>query len=214
MLPTFAETHRVIVPDLPGHSRSRGHPPGFHYGAMARQIAELLQAEGATTGHIAGCSAGGMIAQLLVHHGLIQPRSLTLVSTTHSTNPATTQNRNSLTPENFRAGDNWMEATAKLHDPYHYPGYYQAVMLPAFRQLTGESAIDLPLTALQSWLFPVCLIHGAEDEFFPARIVEAMAQALPYAELHLIPEQRHALIFRQPWQVRTIMQDFLARQHS
>jgi pimeloyl-ACP methyl ester carboxylesterase len=170
----------------------------------------LLQVEGAVDGHLAGCSAGGMIAQLLLHEGFAQPRTLTLVSTTHSINPATTHNHASLTTENFKAGARWLEATAALHDPHHYPGYFQAELLPGFRQLGSHRSIDLPLTVLQTWQLPVCLIQGAQDEFFPSFIVEAMAAALPNAELHLIPEQTHALIFRQPWKVRELLMAFLA----
>ena len=209
--PALGEHYRLLIPDLPGHGRSQGYPPGFVHADMARQVAALIHAEGAQDGHLAGCSSGGMIAQLLVHHGLMMPQTLTLVSTTYSTNPATTHNPNRITPEDFKAGAKWMEATARLHDPHHYAGYYAEVLLPAFRQLTGESAIDLTLDDLHSWSMPVCIIHGAEDEFFPTSIVEAMAQALPNAELNLIPEQTHALLFRQPWQVRQLMLDFLTR---
>lgn len=212
MAPALAEQYRVLVPDLPGHGRSLGHPAHYAYLPMAQQIAALMQAEGAGQGHLAGCSAGGMIAQLLVHHQLVQPRSLTLMSTTYSLNPATTGNQATLTPEQFKASPRWMEATAKLHDPYHYPGYYQQELLPGFRNLTIEQSIDLPINALQSWRFPVCLIQGEQDEFFPAFIVERMARAIPDVELHLIPDQTHALLFRQPWKVREIMLAFLHRK--
>jgi pimeloyl-ACP methyl ester carboxylesterase len=42
-------------------------------------------------------------------------------------------------------------------------------------------------------------------------LAKRMAAALPDAQLHVIPNQTHALIFRQPWQVAEIMADFLAR---
>ncbi|MCB0125254.1 MAG: alpha/beta hydrolase, partial [Caldilineaceae bacterium] len=103
-------------------------------------------------------------------------------------------------------------ATAKLHDPYRYAGYYQEIMLPAFRRLDPALAIDLPLETLATWQMPVCIIHGAEDEFFPLSIVEAMAAALPDHFLHVIADQPHALIFRQPWRVQEIMLTFLREQ--
>ncbi len=112
LLPQLNRTRRVLLPDLPGHGASVGHPPGYHHWAIARQLAALMNAEGTDRGHLAGVSSGGMIAQLLVHHRLVRPTSLTLVSTTHSTNPATTGAINTLIPENFQAGRAWMEATA------------------------------------------------------------------------------------------------------
>lgn len=211
LLEPLAQRFRILLPDLPGHGRSVGYPAGFHYGAMAEQIAGLLVAEDANHGHLAGCSAGGMIAQLLVNQRLVEPTSLTLVSTTYSTSPQVTGQAQTLKPENFRAGRRWMEVTAQLHDPHHYPGYYEAILLAHFRQLEPETSINLPLAALQTWAMPVCLIHGMDDEFFPPVLVEQMAAALPKAELHLMPGQPHALIFRQPWKVAELMDAFFNR---
>jgi len=203
---------RILLPDLPGHGQSVGHPIGFDHCTMARQLAALLAHEKAFDAHLAGCSSGGMLAQLLVAGELMQPATLALVSTTYSVNPATTGHVALLEPARFQAGRRWMEATARLHDPYHYDGYYEDVLLAGFRRLRPETAIDLPLTALQRFAMPVCIIHGAEDEFFPVAIPEDMTAALPDAELHIIPRQTHGLIFRQPWRVAEIMVQFLHRQ--
>lgn len=211
LLEKLAQRFRILLPDLPGHGRSQGYPAGFHYGAMAEQVAALMRDEGADQGHLAGCSAGGMIAQLLVNQRLVQPASLTLVSTTYSMAPHVTGQSQNLKPENFRAGRRWLAATAQLHDPYHYPGYYEEVLLAHFRHLELAASLDLTLAALRTWALPVCLIQGAEDEFFPPVIVEQMAAALPNAELHLVPGQPHALIFRQPWKVAELMAAFLHR---
>lgn len=210
----LAQRFRILLPDLPGHGRSTGYPAGFHYRVIAEQLAALMAAENAVTGHLAGCSAGGMIAQLLVAQGLARPASLSLVSTTYSMAPDVIEQAQNLKPENFRAGRRWMEATAQLHDPYHYPGYYENVLLAEFRRLGPEETIALPLDSLHTWTMPVCLIHGAADEFFPPVIVERMAATLPNAELHLLSNQPHALIFRQPWKVAELMDAFFNRHTS
>lgn len=211
MLDDLGAHYRILLPDLPGHGRSQGYPEGFDHAIMARQIATLMAETGCDGGHVAGASAGGMVAQQLVHLELVQPASLTLVSTTYSTNPATTGAERSLDPENFKAGGRWLEATARLHDPHHEPGYFDSVLLPAYRRLTPQQTIDLQLSDLAKWTLPVCIIHGSEDEFFPTTIVEAMAQAIPNAELHIVADQPHALILRRPWQVAEILLDFLQR---
>jgi 3-oxoadipate enol-lactonase len=213
LLQELSKQYRLLLPDLPGHGRSLGQPEGYEHHAIACQLADLLYAEGAERGHLAGCSSGGMLAQLLVHHRLVTPATLTLVSTTYSVNPQTTGNVHALTPEHFQAARNWMEATARLHDPYRYPGYYEQVLLPGFRHLRGETAIDLPVSALAEFTMPLCIIHGERDEFFPPFIPERMAAAAPDAELHLVPRQTHALLFRQPWQVAQIVLKFL-HSHS
>ncbi len=211
LLADFARSYRVLLPDLPGHGRSQGYPPGFDHRAMARDVAALMVAEDATSGHLAGASAGGVIAQLLIHQELLQPATLTLVSTTHSMDSRRAGAPIRLDPDIFQAGRNWLAATARLHDPYHYPGYFDQELLPAFRQLDVQRTIDLPLSSLSSWAFPVCLIHGEEDEIFPVSIARRMAEYLPRAELHVVPRQSHALILRQPRTVGRLMMAFLAR---
>ncbi len=212
LLDTLREHQRILLPDLPGHGQSIGHPTDFNHRQIARQLAAWLEAEQAQQAHLAGCSSGGMLAQLLVAEGLVRPRTLTLVSTTHSINPTKSGHTGQLDPADFKAAANWMEATARLHDPYHYEGYYEDVILAGFRRLHPETAIDLPLTTLASFAMPVCIIHGTADEFFPPAIAERMAAAIYDAELHLVPRQTHALLFRQPWRVAQIMVEFL-HQH-
>ncbi len=212
MVEDLARDFRVLLPDLPGHGQSIGYPSGFQHTMMAEQIADLMVAEGATAGHIAGCSSGGMITQLLVHQGLIDPQSVTLVSTTYTVDPAKLAgSRAPLRPDHFQAGRRWMDATARLHDPYHYDGYYEEVLLAGFRKLDPQSAIDLPLESFAGWEMPVCLIHGEQDEFFPVTVPERMATTLPHAELNVVPRQSHALIFRRPWQVHELMEAFYAK---
>jgi pimeloyl-ACP methyl ester carboxylesterase len=209
LLPALNREYRLLLPDLPGHGRSLGHPADYDHHTIACQLGELMRAEGADRGHLAGCSSGGMLAQLVVHHRFAAPATLTLVSTTYSVNPEATGNRRALMPEHFQAARNWMEATARLHDPYRYAGYYERELLPGFRRLNGTTAIDLPLAALREFTLPICIIQGALDEFFPPSIPESMAAAAPNAELHLVERQTHALLFRQPWQVAKIMLEFL-----
>jgi pimeloyl-ACP methyl ester carboxylesterase len=214
MLGDLGEHFRVLLPDLPGHGHSQGYPEHFDHHEMARQLAALMAAEGAATGHLAGASGGGMIAQLMVQRGLLQPATLTLVSTTYSNNAATTGIDRAVRVENFRAGRRWLEATARLHDPHHYDGYFDEVLLTGFQNITAEQTIDLTLEDLAGWTLPVLIIHGSADEFFPPQIVEEMGEALPDAEVQIIEGQPHALIFRRPWAVQEIMMDFLLRHTS
>lgn len=207
----LADRYRVLLPDLPGHGQSMGHPPSFQHLQMGRSIADLMCWVGADFGHLAGCSSGGMIAELIVDHRLAAPETLTLVSSTYSVNPATTGQNTGVTTSEFRASRKWMDATARLHDPYRYDGYYKDVLLNRFQRLQPEWVIDLSLSALGEWTLPVCLIHGEEDEFFPAGIPEQMAATLPDAEVHIIPEQGHGLLFQRPGAVRAIMAEFLRR---
>lgn len=213
MLEALTPHYRVLLPDSPGHGRSHGYPSAFDHRLMARQLTDLMKQFGFENGHLAGVSSGGMIAQQMVHQQLVQPATLTLVSTTYSNNSTTTGVERAVKPENFKAGGRWLEATARLHDPHHYEGYFDEVILASFRALTAAQTIDLSLQDVAKWSMPVCLIQGEEDEFFAPQIVYDMADVLPEAEVHVVPRQPHALIFRRPWAVQEILLKFLQR-HS
>lgn len=211
LLPTLNRRYRILLPDLPGHGASVGFPADFDHRTIAGQLGALMYEVGAERGHLAGCSSGGMVAQRMVQHGIIAPRTLTLVSTTYSTNPHTTGVTNPVTPERFQAGRNWLQATAKLHDPLHGADYFDTVLLPGFRNLTPATTVDLTVADMEQMPTPICVIQGDEDEFFPPRIVEQMAEAYPDCEVHLIAGQTHALLFRAPAKVGEVMIEFLGR---
>lgn len=62
----FAARHRVIVPDLRGHGRSRRLPPPYTAEQLASDLARLLDHLGIHSATVLGYSQGGAIAQQLV----------------------------------------------------------------------------------------------------------------------------------------------------
>jgi pimeloyl-ACP methyl ester carboxylesterase len=62
----FATRHRVIVPDLRGHGRSRGLAPPFTGAQLASDLSRLLDHLGIDSTAMLGYSHGGAIAQQLV----------------------------------------------------------------------------------------------------------------------------------------------------
>ena len=61
----FATRHRVIVPDLRGHGRSRGLPPPYAAAQLASDLVRLLDHLGIDSTAVLGYSQGGAIAQQL-----------------------------------------------------------------------------------------------------------------------------------------------------
>jgi pimeloyl-ACP methyl ester carboxylesterase len=65
VLDRFAATHRVIVPDLRGHGRSRALPPPYTAQRLAADLVAVLQQLGVASTAVLGYSQGGAIAQQL-----------------------------------------------------------------------------------------------------------------------------------------------------
>ncbi|MFZ0959250.1 MAG: alpha/beta hydrolase [Candidatus Sulfotelmatobacter sp.] len=61
----FAARHRVIVPDLRGHGRSRALPPPYTVAQLASDLSLLLDHLGIDSTAVLGYSQGGAIAQQL-----------------------------------------------------------------------------------------------------------------------------------------------------
>ena len=61
----FAARHRVIVPDLRGHGRSRGLPPPYSARQLAADLTRLLDDLAIGSTAVLGYSQGGAIAQQL-----------------------------------------------------------------------------------------------------------------------------------------------------
>src|SRR5256886_9852090 len=84
----FATRHRVIVPDLRGHGRSRALPPPYTVRQLAADLSRLLDHLGIESTAVLGYSQGGAVAQQLALDHPEQCRRLVLACT-YSFNMAT-----------------------------------------------------------------------------------------------------------------------------
>jgi pimeloyl-ACP methyl ester carboxylesterase len=62
----LAQSHRVIVPDLRGHGRSKDVPPPYTCDRLAADLVQLLDRCGIESADVLGYSSGGAVAQQLV----------------------------------------------------------------------------------------------------------------------------------------------------
>ena len=79
-LAPLARDYHVIAIDLPGHGLSSAAPGIGHWRAMVDWLALLVDTLGLERPHLIGHSLGGRLTLGLVEQGLIEARSLTLIS--------------------------------------------------------------------------------------------------------------------------------------
>ncbi len=187
LVPEFAKSYRVIVPDMRGHGRSTNPSGQFTHRQSARDIYALLDSVGINNVKAVGASSGAMT---LVHMATQQPRridAMVLVGVTDQY-PAETrailsaQDCENLTPED------WQQQRE-----IHMHGDEQIRELQ--REFCGfkDSYDDMNFTPpfLSTITARTLIVPGDHDKFFPVRLPVEMYGAIPHAYLWIVPNGSH-----------------------
>jgi pimeloyl-ACP methyl ester carboxylesterase len=187
----LSEHFRVIVPDLRGHGRSTNPSGLFTHRQAAEDIAALLDTLKLPRIKAMGISTGGMT---LLHLATAQPErvdAMVLVGATH------------YFPEQARA---IMRKEAAGPPPPDVLSYYRECASRGESQVTHlmetfgafkDSYDDMNFTKpyLGTIRARTLIVHGDRDEFFPVDIPVEMYQAIPQAQLWIVPDGDHVPIF-------------------
>ncbi|MEL6877244.1 MAG: alpha/beta fold hydrolase BchO [Pseudomonadota bacterium] len=213
VMPSLAESHTVIAPDLPRHAFTTGHPPeAMALPTMARAVGRLLDELDVMPAMIVGHSAGAALALQLA---LTRQLDVPLIGLNAALRPfpglaaqlfpafAKMLFVNPLVPRLFSKSVSRREdaerflarATQSKIDQVGLDCY--AALLANSRHTKGALAMmanwDLP--ALQSRLSaiqnPVLLVHSARDNAVPISAAREAAEALPNAQLEELPQLGH-----------------------
>ena len=209
VMPALAAHHRVIVPDLRGHGRSRSLPGPYSVEQLARDLAQLLDDLQVDTAHVLGYSQGGAVAQQFARDYPKRVRGLVLACT-FAHNMLTPRERleGMLSPWLVRilglrrlarlAIDNgggqrvpsekasWLEEIIAANDTARMVAALEA--MKAFDSRAWLSQITCP----------TLVIAGAEDEAVPLAHAQMLKQAISNARLHMIDGAGHFLILTHP----------------
>ncbi len=219
VLEHFAGRHRVIVPDLRGHGRSRGLPPPYTAAQLAADLARLLDHLGIDSAAVFGYSQGGAIAQQLVLDDPGRCDRLVL-GCTYAFNMATTREwlEGHLMPPLIRVIG--MRGLANL-------GISQSMLRldkERARWLAGLMAdqdLTLMLTALKETLAfdsrkrlaeircPTLVIAGSNDQGVPIHHAKMLHDGIPGSRLVIIDGADHALIWTHTDELVRVTDEFL-----
>lgn len=105
----------------------------------------------------------------------------------------------------FGLPDTWRE---RYLDMMKYEGF-RAALLSTLRTLVDDPFVEYRKTGGMD--LPVLLLWGDEDQTNPVENAPRIVEAIPQAELHIIPGARHASPYERPEAINPLIIEFLQR---
>jgi abhydrolase domain-containing protein 6 len=219
----FAQGHRVIVPDLPGHGET-GRQPALNYGmtAQVERLVALLDALKVGKIHVIGNSMGGnLAAQFALDHpertlsmalvdpaGLPQPHPSAMrrmLASGH--NPFLIQSRSAF----------YSFYPMTMADPPFMPGFVLDAIADRYiaqRQAFAHIFADIEQpTRLQSQASdiqaPGLLLWGREDQLIDVSAVQSWRQVLPGLKVVVWDGVGHMPMVERPGETAELYQAFI-----
>lgn len=220
----LADIARQITPDLRGHGRSAATPPPYAMAQLADDcigVLDHLEIPGPVV--VGGLSMGGYVAFEICRRHPGRVAGLILAATRAGADSDEARSARDQAAETARS-----EGVAtvvdgmlpKLFAPENLVA--QAELVDAVRAMMLETSVDGMVGALAAMRdrpdstadlpgfdVPALVLHGAEDQLIPVAEAEAMAGALPDAELSVIPDAGHLPNLERPEEFNEAVREFL-----
>ena len=191
--PQLARTHRVIIPDLPGHGESEPKKGPIPISLVVQRLAAIL---GDVRVTLAGNSFGGWIAML---YTLAHPERVSHLILEASGG----LNRPIESPVIANNRDDAALILRNVHGPNFQPQEWmidallQRATLSPMLRLTElvEHFVDARLREIRA---PTSIVWGADDGVVPRSYAEALHQGIAHATLQVIEGAAHIPHMQQP----------------
>ena len=215
----FAAEHRLIVPDLRGHGRSRRLPPPYTTRQLAADLSRLLDHLGIDSAAVLGYSQGGAIAQQLVLDYPTRCNRLVL-GCTYACNMATPREQveghllpflvRVLGPQRFarfavsqgakeldKERADWLVGLMGDQDRRLMVSAWEETMAFDSRKRLAEIAC------------PTLVVAGSDDQAVPMHHARMLHQGIRGSKLVVIAGARHTLIWTHPDELVRGTEEFL-----
>ncbi|MCI4363194.1 MAG: alpha/beta fold hydrolase [Thermoplasmata archaeon] len=227
VLPSLAEHHTVLAPDLRGHGRS-DTPEGstFGFDELEGDLAALLEERGIGKVHLVGLSAGAFLAVRFAIDRTASFRSLTSISGASHCDAHTRA-----------VAENWArtyrDAGLELYVQRLLRDVYSPTWLDGHMDLVDKATAQLrsadlrgPIqwysairsfdvrTSLGRLRLPTLVVHGMDDRVIDPTHARLLRQAIPGAELKLFPYAGHMVPIEQGEETARTLTDWFARAEA
>jgi pimeloyl-ACP methyl ester carboxylesterase len=213
VVPAFVDRYRVIVVDLRGHGRSSGAPETIRHRQLGADLVALLDHLDLERAHFAGHSAGAVASLFVACEHPSRTRTLTLVGGTYIWDAHYCAYLRRRMAE-WQGDPAWRERMRQLHDATQGQDHWRRLLGPLQAVLDGQDDLRFGLAHLAAIAQPVLVVHGDRDPFFPLRVATTMYEAMPNAELAVLPAVTHGAPWERPDLFVSILADFLLRHRD
>jgi pimeloyl-ACP methyl ester carboxylesterase len=202
--PEFATRYRVYLPERRGHGRT-ADPGEISYALMAEDTIGFMEALGLASAHIVGYSDGGNTALLMAIQRPDLVRKLVVIGANFHNGgmaPVALAAMETATPDTFYP---WLVKAYKENSPDgpdHFPIVFEKI-LRMWREEPTLTPDDL--AGIQA---PALVLVGDRDWVVSEHTL-AMFQAIPNAQLCVVPGATHGVPFEKAALVNEIVLDFL-----
>ncbi len=222
LVAALARRWRVLNIDSRGHGKSPVPPRPYTLGAMADDVARVLDRVGIARAHWVGLSMGGMVGQAFALAHPERLGRLVLANTTSSYGPdggTTWANRIRLVEEGGLAAIR--DAVAERYFSADFRARHADVVRQVMDRVMETNAqgylgccdaiaeLDF-LGSLERIQAPTLVIAGALDAGTPPAMAQAMVERIPDARLEVLQGAAHLSAVEKPTAFATLVAGFLA----
>jgi pimeloyl-ACP methyl ester carboxylesterase len=200
--------YRLLVPDWRGHGRTTNPAGVIVHAELANDIAAFAQAMGLSRAHFCGHSSGGMLLLFLARDHPELVGTLTLVSTTYTFDGHV---QGAVLLRTTNVPEERMHALQVRHGETRGPGYARTLLDLWAASVERPGELPFEPEDLEEIRCPTLILHGDRDPFFPVFDPVTMYDALPKAELCILPACGHSLPHERPALFADVLLDFLQR---
>jgi pimeloyl-ACP methyl ester carboxylesterase len=204
-IPDFEKHFRLVIPDMCAQGRTTDRPGPLTYHAMAEDVIALMDRLGVKRFDIMGWSDGGNTGlDLAIHHPDRLRRLVTFGanSSPDGLNPADVAWNDTATVAAF--GDGMRQGWTRMSPE---PGHYEAAMskiIVLWRTLPRFTTAELHSIRAR------VLVCAGDHDLIRRDHTEALARAIPGAQVWIVPGASHSAMQEKPREVNARVIEFLS----
>ncbi|WP_214514816.1 3-oxoadipate enol-lactonase [Rhodococcus sp. WY5] len=211
----------VIAVDHRGHGKSPSTPGEYKIEELAGDVVELLDSLGVDAAHVVGLSLGGAVGQWLAAHRPERVRTLTLLCTAATFEPAQQWRDRAATVRSDGVGSiaeqivgRWFTDTLAAHDLELVRQHVAMVAATSAEGYAGSC------DALAEWdgrpdlariVAPTLVVAGAQDPATPPEVMRELADGIAGADFHILDPGAHLVSVEQAGRVTALIREHIIR---